>query len=274
MSIFKEHSVNGQSEAFLNWHFDDGNGRMDSDNVVQMCWDYKELGFAYLKGSAVILSSLLDSTNYDNEADTMIFPVLFDLWHGLELLLKSGNMMCDLYLGDPVSNYSKHKIDDYSDQFRSKMKRLGFRKLDSNQLKEMIEFIDDCKSRNANFDFARYTNKSNGTKQFYNTPDDQGYVQNVIVDLRELARVIISVTTNVKNVVDYLFDYMQTYGVENKGGFNEADLNHYCTQCINIFEDEEYEVDETVKFTVKDIIEKFNKKKTEGEGSSKGPSNE
>jgi len=261
MSIFKDYSTNNSKEAFLNWHFDDGNGRMDSDPVVQSCWDYKELGFAYLKGAVVVLSCLLDHDNYDNEADTMIFPVLFQMWHGIELLLKSGNMMCDMYLGQPVSNYSKHKIDDYSDQFRSKMKRLGFNKLDSNQLKEMIEFVDDVKAKGAHFDFARYTNQSNGSKQFYNTPDSDGFVQNTIVDLHELARVLMSVTTNVKNTIDYLYDYMQSYGVTNKTEFTEKNFNDYCNCCINIFEDDEMEVDETSKKTVKELVDEYLKRK-------------
>lgn len=41
-------------------------------------------------GNAVLgLFSILYSGNYCSVADTFIFPILFDIWHGVELWLKS-----------------------------------------------------------------------------------------------------------------------------------------------------------------------------------------
>lgn len=250
MSIFsnyKPHNFN----AYLNWMFDDGNGRLDNPTEQQRAWDFKVLGSSYLQNAELSLATLIAQGNPDGYFDTAVFPILFNIWHGIELLLKSGNTLCDIYLGNPVQDYSKHKIDSYADLFKANMKKLKFKKVEKTHLSEMLEFVDECKQNNANFDFARYTEKSNGSKQFYNTPDDTGYLQNHCVDVIELYVLLKEMNKKFPDCIDYLYDYYQAYGT-NTAGLNDTDLQAYTRQGEEF--DEKY-AGEIV--TYKDILEEF-----------------
>lgn len=227
MSIFKK-KVSHDYQANINIFFGDIDGRLNPDQVLQNTWDFKIMGAAYLKNAEVMMSYLLEQDPQNGDAETMVFPVFFNIWHGLELILKSGNMICDEFLGESGQRYTKHTIDVYADMFRDKLKRLGFNDVDSTYLNGMIEFIDDCKSKNAHFDFARYSNQSNGDKQFYNQPDHRGIIPNIYVDMLELARVLIQINYGATRVVDYLYDYLWMYGASDKSGLNETGLNLYC----------------------------------------------
>ena len=89
------------------------------------------------------------------------------------------------------------------------MKKLGFTHIEKTHLKEMLDFVDECKQHNAHFDFARYTEQANGDKQFYNTPDDSGFLQNVCVDMIELYKTLTEMNKKFPDCVDYLFDYLK-----------------------------------------------------------------
>lgn len=73
--------------AFLNWDFD--NSRGGKNNVYQSVEDNFVMGNAYMGNAVLGLFSILYSGNYCSVADTFIFPILFDIWHGVELWLKS-----------------------------------------------------------------------------------------------------------------------------------------------------------------------------------------
>lgn len=226
MSIFKDRTEHGYG-AYLSDMFSDFNGRLDENELRQYCWDFNELGAGYLKTAEITLSYLLESSPDDNNASTMILPVLFTIWHGLELMLKSGNMICDMFLGETGQKYTKHTIDVYSDQFREKLKRLGFETIEEDYLSGMIQFIDDCKSKNAHFDFARYTNQANGSQQFYNTPDSQGFVPSTCVDMIELAKVLTLINYGLTNVVDYLHEQMLFKGIQSKDELSDLGLKMF-----------------------------------------------
>lgn len=228
MAIFnneKNHNYN----AYLNWMFDDGYGGMDGNPTVQTIWDLKTLGRAYLENSRDSLALLLAQKNNGVKADMQIFPILFSIWHGLELVLKSGNMLCDLYLHEN-QGYSTHKIDAYLDQFLAKLKKLGLTKAKRTHLSEVVSFVDECKEKDAHFDFARYTEQSNGDKQFYNKPDDSGIVQNMRVDMIELYRVVDEIIKKSVDCVDFLFDYLTMYGTEDKRFLTNEQLQDYTKQ--------------------------------------------
>ena len=194
MAIFKEKTEHGY-EAVMNIMFGDIDGRLNPDQMQQSCWDYCVLGDAYLKNAEVMLTYLLDDGPNNIDATTMIFPVLFNMWHGLELILKSGNMMCDMYLGDTGKRYTKHTIDVYADEIRAKLKRLGFKDVEDKYLSGMIEFVDECKSKNEHFDFAK---------------------------------VLLEIDYGLVRVVDYLYDTMSLHGVYDKNGLSDEALECYC----------------------------------------------
>ena len=69
--------------AFLNWNFDNSLG--GKDNVSQLIQDNFVMGNAYMGNAVLSLYSILCSGNYCSTADVLIFPIMFDLWHGVEL---------------------------------------------------------------------------------------------------------------------------------------------------------------------------------------------
>ena len=226
MSIFKDKTEHGYG-AYLNDMFSDFNGRLDTNKYMQYCWDFNELGAGYLKTAEITLSYLLENGPDNNNASTMILPVMFTIWHGLELMLKSGNMVCDMFLGETGQKYTKHTIDVYSDMFREKLKRLGFKTVEEDYLSGMIQFIDDCKEKNAHFDFARYTNQSNGSQQFYNTPDSSGTVPSTCVDMVELAKVLTLINYGLTNTVNYIHEQLLFKGVQSKDELSDFGLKMF-----------------------------------------------
>lgn len=225
MAIFnKEHGH--QYSAYLNWMYDDGFGRLDLETVYQRIWDFKTMGRAYLENSKNSLGLLLSETNYSLKADNYIFPVLFGIWQGLELVLKSGNFLCDLYLGE-THQYKNHKIDLCAEQFLAKLKTLGFDNVERTHFSEMMQFINEAKENDAHFDFARYPEKSDGEKQFYNTADNSGYVKNLTVDMIELYRVLDGILDKAVDCVDFLWENLYYYGAEDRTFLNDEQLEMY-----------------------------------------------
>lgn len=250
MSIFnndKTHNLN----AYLNWMVDDGNGRLDNPIEQQRAWNHKTFGKSYLNNAEISLATMIAEGNTHNEIDADIFPVLFNIWHGIELLLKSGNTLCDMLLGVNPQNYTTHKIDVYADLLKANMKKLGFRKVETTHLSEMLSFVQECKDLNANFDFARYTETSKGEQQFYNTPDEKGFLQNHRVDVIELYLTIKEMNKKFPDCIDYLFDYYTAYKT-NLAGLNDADLQSYTK--IGLEFDENYPEMIT---TYKDILTSY-----------------
>ncbi len=226
MAIFKN-GIKHDYDAFMNLFFCDAFGRVKNDAMLQKINDFKILGMAYLQNSEISLDFLLDQDPYHCDACTMIFPILFNIWHGLELLLKCGNMICDEYLSLKNQKYTKHTIDVYADQFIEKMNRLGFPNIKNDELAGVVEFIDECKEHDAHFDFARYSFQSNGVSQFYNTPNESGLISRVGVDMLELSRVLVSVNYKFVTVVDFLFDMLNRHGKEKINLINEDSLKLY-----------------------------------------------
>lgn len=226
MAIFKK-GVSHDYDVNMNIFFCDANGKLKSDANMQKINDFRMLGISYLQNAEVVLAHLLGQDPRNGDGESMILPVLFNTWHGLELLLKCGNMICDEYLGIQNQKYSKHTIDVYADQFLEKMKRLGFKNLEKEEFVGVAEFVDDCKENNAHFDFARYTMQSNGQSQFYNTPDSNGVVPVVSLDMIEFAQVLMKINYNFVDVIDFLFDMLNRYGKGEQKVINESALKMY-----------------------------------------------
>ncbi len=92
MGLFQEF-VEHSNRAVINWCFDDGNGYVDDNLHFQMAVDFAYMGKAYIANclisvSAILLNDTLTS-NTPLDSDTLVFPCVFNLLHGVELCLKS-----------------------------------------------------------------------------------------------------------------------------------------------------------------------------------------
>ena len=94
--------------AFLNWDFD--NSRGGKNNVYQSVEDNFVMGNAYMGNAVLGLFSILYSGNYCSVADTFIFPILFDIWHGVELWLKSSVDAIYYFQGIDNKKKKNHKF--------------------------------------------------------------------------------------------------------------------------------------------------------------------
>lgn len=210
--------------AFLNWDFDNSLG--GKNNVAQFIQDNFVMGNAYMGNAVLSLYSILYSGNYCSTADTLIFPIMFDLWHGVELWLKSSVDAIYYFLGINNKIKKSHKIYEYLEVLEEELKKLGMEQTIDIALPELIKLIKEFQRVNANFDFARYSFNGKRTYQFYNAPlgeDEQWQkkeknkdermhvdwisempiVPNTCVDLQELLVIILGLVDNFRTFVEY-----------------------------------------------------------------------
>lgn len=80
-----------EHSAYLNWRFDSIN---NTEN------QFYEMGKAYLE-TAIQLVDICLKDNIDNKADIWIFPILFNVVHGIEIYLKGFNSQIRICLFNP-----------------------------------------------------------------------------------------------------------------------------------------------------------------------------
>ena len=211
--------------AFLNWDFD--NSRGGKNNVYQSGEDNFVMGNAYMGNAVLGLFSILYSGNYCSVADTFIFPILFDIWHGVELWLKSSVDAIYYFQGIDNKKKKNHKIHEYLEILEGELKKLSLNQTINVALPEVIKLIQELQRVKANFDFARYTFNRQGNYQFYNAPigkaeqwqnkekNNDGQtdvswiskmpiVPNTCVDLQELFVIVLGIVGNFRPFVEYL----------------------------------------------------------------------
>lgn len=148
--------------AFLNWRFD------ASNTIGQHIFGNFEMGKAYLSNAILTLYSIICSNNKSSVAASLIFPVLFNVWHGIELLLKSGITSISVLSDTPKTTKQTHQIASLADEFEAALKNIGMTKVANDSLSDLRGLINEFQKVNANFDFARYSSDSKGEMQFYN----------------------------------------------------------------------------------------------------------
>lgn len=228
--------------AFLNWRFDDGYGSNGKNRSVQAVFDNFEMGKAYMSNSTLGLYSILYYNNGGSIADSLIFPILFNIWHGIELWLKSGiGALRVLNNNSQALKFTHHKISELRDEFQQGLENINMSKTNQVALVEVNNLIDEFNKVNANFDFARYSFASQGDFQFYNAPIDnekqwqkddmdislnKNTVPNTCVDIRALFEILIGIIVHFKELLYYLTICIETgEGVTEEGfeRFRKAD---------------------------------------------------
>lgn len=172
--------------AFLNWRFDNLMGSNNKDNPFQIVKDNCEMGKAYIASAIITLYSIEYNGNLYNEADALIFPVLFNIWHGIELWLKSSIAAINLLKNNTDETLKQHHdLYEYVYVLKDEMYKFGLNHTAEIALTELEILIEELKRVNARFDFARYSFNNHGDYQFYNAPygDDNQWQKNLPIDL-------------------------------------------------------------------------------------------
>lgn len=205
--------------AFLNWRFEYGGKSSTINQRIEVIQDNYQLGGAYL-GSALVNLFALSNYNETCEADIMIFPVLFSIWHGIELWLKSS--LETLRIIDNGERIDKnHDIYNYFELIKYELEKEKYDYISIEALTDVGIVIEEFKRVNAEFDFARYSFGKNDNPQFYNatfendcqwqkTIDDerQKDVPNVSIEIRVLLDVVKTIYNSFGIFVQYLISVL------------------------------------------------------------------
>lgn len=203
--------------AFLNWHFDNGQGSNDKSNPRQPVFDNFEMGKAHLANAILTLFSIIYTSNRLEQADLLIFPVLFNAWHSVELLLKSGiNALAVLNGGNAAK--LNHDIFTLKKRFEDALNCSGMNSTMKNDLGDVNDLLSEFSKVGAHFDFSRYTFDKKGNYQFYNSPysdseqwqkksslvDDDTIVPNTCVDIEALFKLLLKINNSLRELIFYL----------------------------------------------------------------------
>lgn len=167
--------------AFMNW-------RMQDESPIR---HFMNMADGYLRSSLILAKQCL-ICNSDKKADILIFPILANANHGIELYLKAILWMLNELLKSNAKIEGRHNIDQIYKMLKSKLKALGgvdeLRAFEDG-MKELEGYIDElvlkieATSKNDKMDFSRYPISNAYENHFY--VDRMGTVE---VDLENFIR--------------------------------------------------------------------------------------
>ncbi|MBE5912675.1 MAG: hypothetical protein E7274_01270 [Pseudobutyrivibrio ruminis] len=155
--------------AFLNWWMDDGMGTQQRPSKVQKVFDNYYMGRAYLVNALLSLYTLISKNHYGT-ADVLVFPIMFDIWHGTEVWLKSGCSALEQIYNEDFIKKQNHDIYSYYSLLEGYLDSKNLLKVKETALCDLDILINEFKRVNAKFDFARYSFDVKDKYQFYNAP--------------------------------------------------------------------------------------------------------
>ena len=230
MSIFNDKFYeNPDINAYLNWRTD-----------APIFASFYDVGVGYLSSSIITLQSIINNKNEGSEADSIIFPIMFNLWHGIELMLKSGILLIgEVKRVDNKFKSKGHKIDILYNLFIEELNSFTLTQ-PQKDLKVLKDLIDEFNNQNVRFDAFRYPNDSNWNEQFYNTPDNN-YVENKCVNLFDLQKKCLEIIENLPRTIKFIEDTIISDG-NNISALNDNYYNKYKKD--ELFTEKDYEKDE------------------------------
>lgn len=244
--FFNESEINyncSYNYAFMNWNFDDSLGYNDKNNPTQILFDNFKMGNAYIANAIIGLDCIIKNRKNYCVADTLIFPILFDIWHSIELWLKSSLKAIELITDCKEKNNNNHDIVFYLNQLKNRLTDLNMQNTIDAALPWVTIFVDEVSRVNAHFDFARYTFGNKGDYQFYNAPlndkkqwqflnqnVDDKRVPNTGVDLNALLQVVLKIVDSFRTFVEFLLNIISQNEILNDESYM------YYLQCKNQLE--------------------------------------
>jgi len=242
---------NHRKYAFLNWRFDDGEGTNDKCNPKQPVFDNFEMGKAHLANGILTLFSIVYTHNNCEQADLLIFPALFNVWHSIELFLKSGvNALVILNGGIPAT--LNHDIFALKSVFVDSLNGAGMNATVTNDFNHVNDLLNEFSRVGARFDFARYSFDSKGNYQFYNSPysDSKQWqskppavcnnsaVPNTCLDIEALLELLCGINSSFKELIYYLCSCLSEDVKPCDTGFDKFKKIKDCVSDVDAFVEE------------------------------------
>jgi hypothetical protein len=184
--------------AFLNWRIDKWSDILNMLNMAD--------GFMR---SAIELSTFALNNNDDKAADILIFPILTNANHGIELYLKALTWMLNKKMGEEIRIEGAHNIRQIYATVRSKIKKYGGGinikdfDLETEGLHKYIEELFEktqATAKQDKMDFSRYPFDNKYENHFY---VDQ--IGNVEIDLENFVERFTAIHKSLKKLSDFLY---------------------------------------------------------------------
>lgn len=163
--LFEGHRYDFTKTAFLNWRF----FRDNSPN------SFFTLGEGYIMSAVELLKNSIDH-NDDKRADILIFPILHNFNHGLELYLKGLLWTTNLLLQNGRELEGNHNIQQIFFMLRSRIeeyKNGQFLKGFNEDFKPLRLYMEELyqntkgNDKNDQMDFSRYPLNKHNLEHFY-----------------------------------------------------------------------------------------------------------
>lgn len=163
--------------AYMNW-------RLSFDRSFAS--QFSTLADGFFESSIKMIDICLED-NSDKKADSWIFPILFNIVHGIELYLKSINLDMNVILEQDVKIEGGHRIKQLCDVAQKRLMEIK-QKVEIDGVQEMItalkvvkNFVEIIYEKTDDMAFARYPITKDKQAMFYVATRE-----NVVIDLEKL----------------------------------------------------------------------------------------
>ena len=203
-----------EHSAYLNWRF---NLLGSTENK------FYEMGIAYFETAIVLIDKCIEN-NLDKKADGWIFPILFNVVHGIEIFLKGFNSQIKILEKIEKQQYQSTKIEGNHDI--KQLCEIAISLIKKSSQKGMLpefqfvkKFIYILYANTADMTFARYPVDRNKNPHFYINKSD-----NITIDL-DVLRIwvckIFSILNGCTGFVDFQIDEIKEWIYEMQQEYGE-----------------------------------------------------
>lgn len=206
MESFFHANKNIERTAYMNWRL-----HFDHSIAAQFC----TMADGFFETSLKMIDICLED-NFDKKADIWIFPILFNILHGIELFLKSINSDLNIVLEQDGNIEGGHRIKQLCDvankrllDVKQKVEIEGIEEMRT-ALKVVKNFVGIIYEKTEDMAFARYPINSTKQPMFYVSTQE-----NVVIDLEKLREQVVYVACMLQFISDCLGRY-QEYLAEMK----------------------------------------------------------
>jgi len=201
------YNIDINKNAYLNWRT---NKHSHISNMITIARGFMR--------SSILLGEQVLADNWDKKADIVIFPILFNANHAIELYLKAITWTLNILLEKDMKIEGEHNIKQIFHVVCSRVnefeeereRREQFKKLTLNlrkYIEELFAKIGDNSSGKFkdNMDFARYPFSQKHINHFYIDEFD-----NVVIDLENIIERFREIGDNLYNIsTHYLYDRLE-----------------------------------------------------------------
>ncbi|MDP5277172.1 hypothetical protein [Chengkuizengella axinellae] len=201
------YNIDIRKNAYLNWRTSKHD---EINNMIVLAEGFMT--------SAILLAEQVLNDNRDKKADSIIYPILFNVNHGIEVYLKSISWSLNKILNNSEKTFIKnHNLLELFNDVKTLVtifegdtnKKSSINMMESleNYITELYSKIENVTPKGKkiyNIDFSRYTLDYNGEPQFYINQFD-----NVVVDIENFVSLFEKIHSSLDGIAIQYLDYFE-----------------------------------------------------------------